>query len=52
VEVGIVDDGVPLDCGPRNRSTSTAAGSLIDSETLGFALMCSSLRENRTLEVR
>ena len=36
----------------RNRSTFTAVGSLIDSATLGFALTCSSLRENSTLDVR
>ena len=36
----------------RNGSTSTATGSLIEIETLGFALMCSSFFEKRMLEVR
>ena len=35
-----------------NRSPLTAAGSVIESETFGFALMCSSLREKSTLDVR
>ena len=36
----------------RNRSTLTAFGSLMASETFGLALMCSSFLEKSTLEVR
>jgi hypothetical protein len=35
----------------RNRSTLTALGSLMDTETRGFALTCSSFLEKSTLEV-
>ena len=35
----------------RKRSTLTAFGSLIDTETFGLPLMCSSFLENRMLEV-
>jgi hypothetical protein len=36
----------------RERSTVTASGSVIESETFELALMCSSFFEKRTLEVR
>jgi hypothetical protein len=52
VEVGIVHDGVALDGGPGEAIDVTAFGSLMESETFGLALMCSSFRENRTLDVR
>ena len=51
VRVLLDDPGVALD---RARSVRppTAIGSVIESDTLGFALMCSSFRENSTDDVR
>src|SRR6476660_2681572 len=41
----------PCTVARRNRSTSTATGSVIASDTFGFAFTCSSFRENRMLAV-